>query len=81
MPQKLDEHNHPHLRTPVPQPLPDARAWLDHIPGNQRGTVANWFHYSARAGAQSPAAVYSSVNAVSPKAPWPHERSADVLSP
>jgi hypothetical protein len=37
------------------------RAWLDQWPVGRRGTIANWFHYAVRTGAQTPAAVLLAV--------------------
>ena len=45
-------------------PAPNARAWLEHIPAHWRSTVANWFHFAVRAGAQSPEAVLQAVRQV-----------------
>ena len=47
--------------TPTIDVSAQARAWLDHIPAHKRGTVANWFHYAVRNGAQTPHTVCSAV--------------------
>ena len=46
--------------TPHEQP-PDPRSFLEQFPAHRRSTIANWFHYAFRHGAQSPAAVLSAV--------------------
>ena len=45
---------------PHEQP-PDPRAWLEQFPTPRRSTIANWFHYAVRNGAQTPHAVCSAV--------------------
>src|SRR5262245_66681662 len=39
----------------------DVRAWLEHFPPEKRSTIANWFHFSVRAGLTVPAAVLAAV--------------------
>jgi hypothetical protein len=41
--------------------VPDPRAWLEHIPPQRRSLVANYFHYSVRAGAKTPPGVCAAV--------------------
>ena len=42
-------------------PILDTRALLEHIPAHRRSTVANWFHYAARAGTPTAHGVCSQV--------------------
>jgi hypothetical protein len=45
----------------TPTAAAEPRGWLGHFPPDKRSTIANWFHYAVRAGAQTPEAVCRAV--------------------
>lgn len=50
--------NTPSVATAAPT---SPRTWLEQWPAARRSTISNWFHYAARAGATTPAAVIDAV--------------------